>query len=103
MIKYFFGNKNYWGFESNEQEYKNYKYWVIEYKNENNEWHREDGPAIEFSDGEKWWYKNGKFHREDGPAREYNDGKKHYYYNSKLIDVSTDKEFKQYIKMKVFI
>jgi len=30
--------------------------------------HREDGPAIEHSDGCKWWYLNGKRHREDGPA-----------------------------------
>jgi len=32
--------------------------------------HREDGPAIEWHDGEKCWYKHGKRHREDGPAVE---------------------------------
>jgi hypothetical protein len=103
MIKYFCGNKYYWEFESNEQEYKNYKYWVIEYKNENNDYHRENGPAIEYSIGEKHWCKNNKRHREDGPAVESSDGKKHYWYNGERINVSTDKEFKQYIKMKVFI
>ena len=30
--------------------------------------HREDGPAIEYTNGDKFWYKNGLFHREDGPA-----------------------------------
>ena len=47
----------------------------------NKEWringkrHREDGPAIEGSNGNKAWYLNGKLHREDGPAIEYHDGK----------------------------
>ena len=33
--------------------------------------HREDCPAVEFTDGYKAWYINGKRHREDGPAIEY--------------------------------
>jgi hypothetical protein len=36
--------------------------------------HREDGPAIERSNGDKAWYINGKRHREDGPAYEGADG-----------------------------
>ena len=36
----------------------------------NGELHREDGPAIERSDGAKEWYRNGELHREDGPAVE---------------------------------
>lgn len=32
--------------------------------------HREDGPAIEWSDGDKYWYTNNLLHREDGPAIE---------------------------------
>ncbi len=74
------------------------RYWF----NSKNEYHRENGPAIEFSDGEKeWrkngllhrldgpaillrtghkgWYKNGKRHREDGPALECSDGRKLWY------------------------
>jgi hypothetical protein len=47
--------------------------------NEKNQLHREDGPAIEGSDGTKYWYKNGKLHREDGPAIEYADGKKEWW------------------------
>jgi len=30
--------------------------------------HREDGPAVEWYNGSKEWYKNAKLHREDGPA-----------------------------------
>lgn len=32
--------------------------------------HREDGPAVEYANGTRGWYKNGIFHREDGPAIE---------------------------------
>ena len=32
--------------------------------------HREDGPAIEYHNGDKLWYINGHLHREDGPAAE---------------------------------
>jgi hypothetical protein len=31
-------------------------------------YHREDGPAVERSNGGKEWWINGKRHREDGPA-----------------------------------
>ena len=57
-------------------------------------------------DGNKFWNKeyflNNKRHREDGPAIEYVNGSKSYYYHGEYIDCSTDKEFKQLIKMKVF-
>lgn len=44
---------------------------------------REDGPAVEWSNGDKSWYLNGKLHREDGPATEYADGDKEWYLNGK--------------------
>jgi hypothetical protein len=50
----------------------------------NGEYHREDGPAVEFHDGRKYWYRNDKLHREDGPAVEYSDGYKIWYFNGKL-------------------
>jgi len=31
----------------------------------NNLLHREDGPAIEYPEGDKRWYLNGKLHREN--------------------------------------
>ena len=46
--------------------------------------HREDGPAVIYSNGTQEWYFNGKLHREDGPAvisksydAWYINGKKH--------------------------
>ena len=50
----------------------------------NDQFHREDGPAIERSDGEKEWWVNGKLHREDGPAIEWPDGSKSWYLNDQL-------------------
>jgi len=43
--------------------------------------HREDGPAVEYSNGTKYWYLNGNRHREDGPAVEYSDGTKQWWLN----------------------
>ena len=40
---------------------------------------REDGPAIERANGDKFWYLNGQCHREDGPAVEYANGDKDWY------------------------
>jgi hypothetical protein len=55
------------------------KYWWV-----NDQRHREDGPAIERADGSKEWYLNGQLHREDGPACEYADGSKYWYLNDQL-------------------
>ena len=38
------------------------------YTNDKGQYHREDGPAIIWSDGTQYWCINGKIHREDGPA-----------------------------------
>ena len=46
--------------------------------------HREDGPAIEYANGDKVWYVNGELHREDGPAQEYANGSKFWFLNGKL-------------------
>jgi hypothetical protein len=37
----------------------------------NDKLHREDGPAVEYTDGSTGWYLNDKLHREDGPAVEW--------------------------------
>ena len=61
-----------------------YKVKVYDYKTEwylNGKLHREDGPAIECTDGSKSWYIDGKRHREDGPAIEYYTGDKYWYLN----------------------
>ena len=49
----------------------------------NNNFHREDGPAVEYTDGTKFWYLNGKRHRTDGPAVEC-AGNKYWYLNDNL-------------------
>jgi hypothetical protein len=56
------------------------KYWYL-----NDKRHREDGPAIEDSDGTKSWYLNGKLHREDGPAIEYPNGHKEWWLNGNKL------------------
>ena len=54
---------------------------MMEYKNEKGQYHREDGPAVEYTDGSKFWYQNGMLHREDGPAIERANGTKKWYKN----------------------
>ena len=51
----------------------------------NGELHREDGPAIEYAGGDKEWYLNGELHREDGPAFEWSDGDKQWYLNNEEV------------------
>ena len=62
------------------------KFWWL-----NGERHREDAPAVEHANGNKSWWLNGKRHREDGPAIEYTDGYKEWYLNGLH---HTEKEFK---------
>ena len=57
------------------------KYGNIYYYNDKNQLHREDGPAIEYSNGTKYWFLNGKEHRTDGPAVEDSDGSKEWFIN----------------------
>jgi len=83
---------------------------AIEYVNGDKLWfrqdklHREDGPAVECSSaphkGNKYWWLNGERHREDGPAIEYGTGDKNWYYNGKQIKCSSQEEFEKIIKIK---
>jgi hypothetical protein len=50
----------------------------------NGQYHREDGPAVEFENGYKEWWLNGKRHRTDGPAVEWINGSKLWYQHDKL-------------------
>jgi len=60
------------------------------YRNSN----REDGPAIEYANGIKCWYKEGEYHRTDGPAIEYPDKSKSWYLLNKKLK---EKEFNSWI------
>jgi hypothetical protein len=37
----------------------------IVYLNENGQLHREDGPAVEYSHGDKYWWLNGEYYTEE--------------------------------------
>ncbi len=56
----------------------------VEYRNDNNQFHRLDGPAREWSNGSKHWYVDGKLHRLDGPAVEWSNGSKEWHVNGEL-------------------
>jgi len=75
------------------------KHWFL-----NGEYHRTDGPAIEFVNGNKYWYLNGEYHREDGPAIElFTNGNKAWYLNGKQVrmeDVITDPTEQFWWKLK---
>ena len=67
-----------------------YKSWWI-----NGQRHRENGPAVEYTNGDKEWWINGQLHRTDGPAIEYANGNKSWYINGKKY---SEQSFNEYIK-----
>jgi hypothetical protein len=93
---------------------------TIHWYNDKDEYHRLDGPAIEYAEGSKAWYVDGKFHRLDGPAFEMADGYKAWYVDDERHRLDgpaveyadgfkewwvedkkmTEKEFNEYIKPK---
>ena len=60
------------------------------WKNSAGQYHRTDGPAIEYANGTKYWYFNGQLHRLDGPAIERADGTKYWYFKGERI---SEKEY----------
>lgn len=56
-------------------------HWEAEYWSLNDQYHREDGPAIIRNNGDVSWYLNGKLHRLDGPAVIYSNGTKYWHVN----------------------
>jgi len=84
---------------------------AVEYANgdkiwyKNGERHRNGGPAIELASGYKAWYKNGLCHREDGPAIEYASEAKAWYLNGieyGANNVFTNKSWKKFVKTIIF-
>lgn len=59
----------------------------VMWKNVKGQLHREDGPAIEYNNGDKSWWVNGKYHRLDGPAREWSKGDKSWWVNDVQIKI----------------
>ena len=70
---------------------------AVEYVNGSKLWyrdgkyHRENGPAVELPSGSKLWYRDGHLHRDDGPACEWIDGSKHWFFNGSYL---TEDQFK---------
>lgn len=64
--------------------------------------HRVDGPAYYNSQGYKEWIRNGKCHREDGPAVIHTDGSCEWYINGKQVPCKTQEEFDHLMKLKSF-
>ena len=54
------------------------------YFNGKGQYHREDGPAIEWNSGGREWWVNGSLHREGGPAVERSNGSTEWYQYGKL-------------------
>jgi hypothetical protein len=74
-----------------------------EWKLPSGDFHKEDGPALEYASGTKLWWINGKRHREDGPAIEYISGNKRWYINDREY---TEQEYKykiRSIKLKLLL
>ena len=63
----------------------------------NDKLHREDGPAVIIPDGYDQWWLNGQQHREDGPAVEYANGDMEWYL--KGIEY-TEEQFNQWLAKK---
>jgi hypothetical protein len=59
--------------------------------------HREDGPAVEWRDGSKFWYRNDVLHREDGPAVEWAGRGKQWWIDGKTL---TEAQFKKATKVQ---
>ena len=58
---------------------------------------------VTFANGDKIWIKeNWKFHREDGPAVEYSNGLKYWYYHDQYIDCQSQEEFERIIALLIF-
>ena len=57
--------------------------------------HRVDGPAADYTNGDKYWLMYGNLHRVDGPAIEYSNGSKEWWLDG---DEYTKEEFDKLIK-----
>jgi hypothetical protein len=66
------------------------KYENKEWRNKSGKLHRVGGPAIEYVNGNKFWFQNGERHRIDGPAIEYHYGDKDWYIRNKFYHNKED-------------
>jgi len=64
--------------------------------------HREDGPAIEYVNGDRAYYQHNLLHRLDGPAFHHISGYGAWYYQGQRLDCETQEEFETLLKLKAF-
>ena len=72
------------------------QYGTRRYYNKAGHLHRTNGPAVEWADGDKFWYQNDQLHRTDGPAVVGSNGHKAWYINGVRL---TEAEFNQAVKL----
>jgi len=65
------------------------------YYNCTGRYHRDEDPAVEYTNGTKYWWQNGILHRTGGPAIMWPDGRKWWYLNDRPL---TEAEFNQRVK-----
>ena len=75
---------------------------TIRYYNLRGQKHREDGPAVILPNGDKVWYLNGQVHRDNGPAIEWADGQQEWHYLGIKLNCSSQEEFEDLLKIKIF-
>lgn len=59
--------------------------YVKEFWAKNGRLHRDDGPAVIYTDGSEEWWSNGRLHRDNGPAIIHKNGYKAWWQNNKLL------------------
>jgi hypothetical protein len=60
------------------------------------------GEVREYPSGDKFYYLNGKMHREDGPAVDYANGNKAWYINDQYLPCTTQEQFERLMKLEAF-
>lgn len=65
--------------------------------------HNENGPAIIYDNGTKYYFIDGKKHRINGPAIIFNNNNGSWYYNDTYVGNNlTQEEFHKHLKRIVF-
>lgn len=59
---------------------RGFRYWC-----NNEKWHRANGPAISYADGDQEWYLYGERHRTDGPAVMCGDGFTTWFWHGRYV------------------
>jgi hypothetical protein len=55
-----------------------------------------------YPNGDKVYYDNDDFHRLDGPAIEFANGDKYWYINGTYIPCKTQEEFERFVRLIIF-